>query len=107
MINITRMKSILKEIYPLIIKGEDHMWAPYIRRWYTELEPFPEETIRQMIECSRGRDSLADTHITQDSISLKPEDKQFRALHNELYQLCMDALPDISRRKDKPTIDPS
>ncbi len=98
--NVNEIKEIIEKIYPLVELGGETSWLYSMRKWHNEIESFPDEIIREILHCCVGQGSFTDFGIYKNSELLYDETSELCALRHKLFDLCVEVLPEISKRKD-------
>ena len=95
--DIEAFKEIIMKMYDLVKIDGDQSRLNALMRWHNLIEDHFTEITREIIHCSIGQGSWSDFHLYKDGQYLEEENEIFYNLHERLLQLCVDALPEISR----------
>lgn len=105
--DIQKFKKIILQMYDLVKIDGDQSRLNALTRWHNLIEDNFNEITREIIHCSVGQGSWSDFHLYKNGQYLEEENTTFYNLHDQLLQLCVDALPEISRSKEQHSSDAS
>ncbi len=95
------MVDIMEEILKIISMKNISFWVETISFWKEEIYKSPDKIVREIIHSSMGQGSLMDFPLYENGALLKKETRQLDILRQELFNLCVEALPEISKNPEK------